>query len=234
MVIPIPYGRSYTTSMSGAAWRVTPCECCGGEFVYRIERRVQASGFSPLFLDNEGASQRAQTRAQTTLQQRLEKECEPVRCPDCGKYQAGMVRQLKARRFQTLQYGSALVVAIQIMIAVFAYFLDNGRFANIMQCLAPPWGVIWMTAAVVLGLTTLLRSRHDPNSTSRRLDRAIPTGLAGPFRRIEFERMVAKAREEAAARGSAVRPVRNGSCAGCGTTLAPGFVGNCPVCQEQQ
>jgi tellurite resistance protein len=100
MLIPIPYGQSYTSHVSGSVTKLCRCEACAQEYLYTAARKVFASGMSFLWLDNEGARNRAVTGAQTQIRLALERAVDPVACPNCGWFQSNMKSQLKWRRLK--------------------------------------------------------------------------------------------------------------------------------------
>lgn len=91
----IPIGRSYTATVQGSVLKSNRCEKCGAEYVYEIERSATGSGSSLLFLDNDGAEERAATSARDKLYDKLESAVDAVACPSCGWYQRDMARHLK-------------------------------------------------------------------------------------------------------------------------------------------
>jgi hypothetical protein len=55
MVVPIPYARTYTTTVTGSVLKIAQCENCRTPYGYDVSAVVSGSGTSFLFLDNEGA-----------------------------------------------------------------------------------------------------------------------------------------------------------------------------------
>jgi hypothetical protein len=70
------------------------CEHCGCTFGYLAARKAQGAGSSLLWLDNEGAAERARNAATKSLDRALKKVNDPAPCPRCVKYQAKMARAL--------------------------------------------------------------------------------------------------------------------------------------------
>jgi hypothetical protein len=87
----IPTGLKYTTQLTGRVPRLVQCQSCGFEYVYLLESTVTGEGTSPLFLDNEGASQRSKADAEAALQQQLASGVEVVPCPRCGHIHESMI-----------------------------------------------------------------------------------------------------------------------------------------------
>ncbi len=92
----IPYAMDYTASVSGAVYKFVPCQHCKAEYVYLMERTGTGGGTSFLFLDNQGASNRASSQAEQELVRKLSQGIDMVPCPSCFHYQTDMV--LKARK----------------------------------------------------------------------------------------------------------------------------------------
>jgi len=103
----IPVGNTYTARVRGWVWRAVHCEHCGCEFAYRYVATGSTIGFSPLFLNNEGASNAASSRADMDLRTRLNQEVGVVFCPQCGWYQKNMVAKLHQPYLEAL-FGIAL------------------------------------------------------------------------------------------------------------------------------
>lgn len=93
----IPYGRRYSSTFALRAWIPVRCEHCGALFAYKIERTVRGEGSSILWLDNEGASERARDEAVRAAEFALKSALEPVPCITCGSYQAAMIHLLRQR-----------------------------------------------------------------------------------------------------------------------------------------
>src|SRR5437764_14880083 len=56
MLIP---AKHYIATVLGSAVRLVVCENCKTEFVYILNRRTESSSTSLLYLDNQGAQERA-------------------------------------------------------------------------------------------------------------------------------------------------------------------------------
>lgn len=80
----IPYGMDYTAHLSGSILKMVRCEQCAQDYVYVLTRSAEGQGRSLLFLDNEGARERAASRAERRLREKLERSCDPVPCLHCG------------------------------------------------------------------------------------------------------------------------------------------------------
>ncbi len=246
MRIPIPLGERYEATLHGSTWKMVQCVKCGEEYVYRMERSAAATGVNVLWLDSEGAIDRARKKAKEKLKRTLDAECDPVPCPQCDMYQPDMVCLLRSRKLLTLRNYSLIVFLSHMMFAGIALFANPGRYGQLKICLMPPWGLIWMAALALLIYTVIVRRTLDPNVDAFSRGSQSHATETGPFLRKEFERRVADAeaavQAEQAARAAAdrvaresacLRQVANGQwvCSVCETVLEPGFVGECPVCR---
>jgi hypothetical protein len=168
MVIPV--GMDYTATVQGSAIKLVQCEQCQQEYLYQMTRSAFGESRSVLFLNMEGAKDRAANKAQELLRQKLEKTCDPVPCPACGWYQQNMVARARYLRYKwmstlaiaMLPIGLILGLAGGIMTGIHDRDPDSIPFFVI--------AIIWGIAAVaLLALPSLvairiwLRRRFDPN-----------------------------------------------------------------------
>ncbi|MBL8794571.1 MAG: hypothetical protein JNM56_11750 [Planctomycetia bacterium] len=108
----IPYAMEYIATVAGAALKLVQCEKCQAVYMYRMERQVQSSETSWLFVDGQGAENRAAARARQQLEQTLEHDCDPVPCPECGCYQEPMFAAVRQRHRRWMFYLGVLLLAI--------------------------------------------------------------------------------------------------------------------------
>lgn len=94
----IPYGTEYTAQITLRAQKTAVCECCSEEYIYEVERKASGQGMSFLWMDNDGAQERASERARQNGAAAIAKAIDPVPCPGCGWLQEGMIRILKNKR----------------------------------------------------------------------------------------------------------------------------------------
>lgn len=94
----IPFGTQYTATVGGKAWKEVCCENCGEDYLFEVERSVSASSTSVLWLDNQGAQDKASEEAHRQIQQQLDDAIDPVSCPNCGWFQERMGQILKRNR----------------------------------------------------------------------------------------------------------------------------------------
>jgi hypothetical protein len=162
----IPYGQSYTAHTVASARREVKCEHCSCVFFYQMIREGTGSGFSFLFLDNQGADERASSEARANVEKKLARGIDPVLCPKCQLFQQDMIPILKAGYRKWLFYlGLMFVIPSAIaLVGTVAWCLESHR--------AWPADVIAVSvAALVVGLTMILVRRNrvahlDPNALS--------------------------------------------------------------------
>jgi hypothetical protein len=160
-MIPVVW-REYTCTVSGSACKFVECEQCQQKYVYAMSRSVQGQGSSLYFLDNAGASNRAQDRASAQLQQELTTDCDPVPCPRCGWYQAAMVTKLRREYKPWMRWTWMLLLFASAMCALVAwlmYWTPNGP-AGITLGIA---GGILACAVGVMFYQRYARNRLEPN-----------------------------------------------------------------------
>lgn len=183
----IPIGTTYTTKIRGQSLKTVVCEGCEEKYVYVMERVAKGSGFSPLFLDNSGAHVRAGAAAEKALKKKLAKSCDPVSCPECGKYQRPMVRVLKWRSVRWW----LLAGFIALFIAWVAKSADRDRLSPTAWKLA--MGIAGLSFAWVIHRYLAL----DPNAAAVKRLAAGQAGDGRAMRTADFEAMVrARAAEE--------------------------------------
>jgi hypothetical protein len=236
----IYFGRRYTCTVNGSVWKNTQCEGCQCQYVYLMSRTGTGSGRSPYYMDNEGAQRRAQDAAVKNLQRRLDRDLDPVACPDCGLYQPAMVRLLRRRRWGWVHICGWIVIAAAFVVALLTG--DVGRRAG------PNFGerLISLPSVAILGFGVGLialswggRSLYDPNVDAT--ERAGPkeSSAEGPHRRAEFEVLVRAAQEQQrgtqrAAEEAAGLPPSNTwrvRCPKCHQTFVTSAKDRCPLCR---
>jgi hypothetical protein len=110
--------RDYKTTISGTVVRRVTCEKCACAYAYELVRAASGAGTSMYLLDNSGAEYRARTRANKKLRRALERGVEPVQCPDCGWFQADMVREAQRRKARGLMPAAAICLTLAGAIAL--------------------------------------------------------------------------------------------------------------------
>ena len=131
----IPYARTYTATMKGASLKAVQCEGCRAEYLYRYEASSSGSDTSLLFLNNAGARNRARELAERALEKQLERGVDAVPCPQCGHFQANMLRIVRKghQRWMFNCGGWSLVVAIIAFIVSMASVSARGPSARLLE-----------------------------------------------------------------------------------------------------
>lgn len=97
----IPVSGKYTATAAARAWIPVSCEHCGYRFGYLTSRTAEGTATSVLWLDNEGAAERARKAAAESLDRALKRACDAIPCPRCVKYQSSMTRAVRRRFVMT-------------------------------------------------------------------------------------------------------------------------------------
>jgi hypothetical protein len=201
VLIPIPYGLSYRATAKGRIAKVVQCEKCNQVYVYWLESTAVGSGFSPLFVDNAGAQERAQTGAHAGLLQALVTQCAVVPCIACGHVQQHMMGEA-VRSYQKWMKTAALFSfcagGILVLPATITTALANGPHASEMTALVGR--TLWCGVGLLLGcavglpvLRWLLASRYDPNSLPLDYRKHWADSLA--VSKEEFDKMIEEERQ---------------------------------------
>lgn len=145
----IPYAMTYTSSAKGRVTKTVTCESCKTKYVYVMERRSVNQATSMLFLDNRGASARADSQAKKSLRRKLKDDCDPVPCPVCGWYQSFMIPKARSLKWKWL-------MPVEIgLIALDAYlFLASVAFGS--RAMVRPNLMNIVTMLMVCGVFTVI------------------------------------------------------------------------------
>ncbi len=199
MSIPIPYGMGYTSTTSGAVFKFVGCEQCRVEYVYQLQRTAEGQGTSLLFLDNEGAEDRASSRAKESLRRKLERGVDLAPCPACGWYQQRMVLKARKEHYRWMLITGFCLALGLIPIAVFGGVLNAPKPRNPEPVI--PWSlflaVLGALAVISVGLMLgkfILSWHYDPNLQDVETRRQ--QGRERGMMRDEFERMMAQREAE--------------------------------------
>jgi hypothetical protein len=123
-----------------------------------------------LFLDNQGARERADQDAEQNLRGMLEREIEAVPCPICGWFQAAMVPKVQREHRVLLRDLGVVLIGIAI-VAFWLSFLEGAlRNRTLPWWQATSAMVAAACACVGAGLLivkVILSRRYDPNSADR-------------------------------------------------------------------
>jgi hypothetical protein len=195
----------YTATVSGRIMKLVPCEHCGTEYVYGLEREAEGFGNSVYLLNEDGAKAHAQASADETLRSYLENDFDPVPCPACGHYQRYMFPKLydggsawgQLARLALL--GIACPTVVGAMYWGSTYILHSSTRA--MARLGGALIVLSVLGLVDVALRAAERSRarrFDPNTEDQQA--RIAKGRSRAVTRAEFE---AEQQREREARGGA-------------------------------
>jgi hypothetical protein len=120
-----------------------------------------------MFLNNEGAKERATAKAQADLAEKLAKKCDPVHCPHCGHMQAEMVREAKKRYLDWLFKGGVGALCAAVLLGALAI---NSALSEVVAR-RPDQYLFWILSSIaaISGLCMLfvkfvLSARLSPNS----------------------------------------------------------------------
>ncbi|CAN5414330.1 hypothetical protein BH11PLA2_BH11PLA2_27240 [soil metagenome] len=199
--IPIPYARDYTATMSGTDFKFVVCEGCSGEYVYQLQRVASGSGTSYLFLDNKGASLRAEARARAQLKQSLAHAIEIVPCPTCGLIQKHMVPKARRNYRRGLYNAGMILIIIGIAVGVIGGMkiaIDAERYGEGWISTAMWWTLTGMVCLIGIALLVVrwrMTSRYDPNRLP--LEDRLALGQDLAYTRVEFEKLAAAAEQKA-------------------------------------
>jgi len=159
----IPIGQTTTISMSGVAFRGVICEHCEQRFGYPIGRSVAGQGFSFLFLDNEGASDRAADSAGTKLESKLKQDVEVYRCPKCGYFDPSMFRLIQSKFYIWIAACAVLAFLAGVAAIIVAIMQLGHRHDGL-----PAWSILsgiagTLVCTILISIRVLLSGQINPN-----------------------------------------------------------------------
>jgi hypothetical protein len=176
-MVLIPVGLNYDVTLTGQAPKLVRCEACGYEYVYLLETSASGHGSSLLFLDNEGAQNRAHETAHVVLDAALQHGCAVVPCAQCGHVQAHMIPQARREyRRWMFKTGMYLLVSGAILAApaILLTMIDNGSRSG-----HPVTVALAIAAVVLIGSGLIL-----PYVRSRLAQKYDPNALTADFRKV--------------------------------------------------
>jgi len=204
----IPYGTTYTVTVGGRAVKTTDCGRCGVPYVYVVERKA-AAGTSVLWLDNDGAKERAASDARVALSAALADAVEPAACPGCGWYQPDMVTEARRRRGRWLVRGVGFAAVFSTVFFLLAVLTESAHTYDGDPVLWKITGALALTAGVFAALRHVRCTKWDPNADAAWKASRNPkeAGLAMP--KSEYDRLEAPRREPPGG-GFSYRPTTDG------------------------
>jgi hypothetical protein len=180
----------YSSTLKASEWKTVCCEHCPGEYAYKVTREATGTGRSVLFLDNDGAKERARQEAEENIARALDKAVEPVWCPECGSYQADMFSTVRMNRVILWYFLAFLFVVGGLITSMFwgdTTFLENVA--------GGPGLVSGIAAAVIVALAFGYSTRIDPNADAKARigtrDKIVPMMMRAEYE-AEVERAVAQ------------------------------------------
>ena len=195
----VPTGRKYTVTVTATTYKTVHCEKCGCDFVYPMRRKAQGTGHSPLWLDNKGATTRAESAARENLAKKLAKEIDPVPCPDCGRYQTDMATKMKKGKWRWMVVVGWMAIIVSL-IAAWILWLDSGAFVAALT--GTFWGIVMIAGAGMIVGAKMRQRTFDPNAEARPPSAQNTNNPLLPLRRRDFDRLIAAAREAQAERAA--------------------------------
>jgi hypothetical protein len=148
----IPYGTKYTMPVSGVTWKPVTCENCGCVYYYQIKHQTSGSADNVLWLNKQGAIDKAEYSANQNLEKYLKNAVRNYSCPDCGFYQTEMIRRMKNN--------------IWLRAALFGVIAFVFIFANATSSSSSLFYAL-VAGLVVSGILLIPLARFDPNSNAQ-------------------------------------------------------------------
>src|SRR5262245_50687042 len=160
-MVLIPIGSEFTSTLRGRTVKRVDCEQCRAQYAYVVRRSAKGAGMSILWLDDAGASGRAEGRARTAVRRALARAVEPVACPSCGWYQKEMVREARRRRGKWFVIAAYVAGGFAAFCLILALLVGGLGASGIL-------GVLIVAGAAVAGAALLARhlrcTEWNPNA----------------------------------------------------------------------
>lgn len=166
----IPLGTFYTVTRFGSTYKVVECEQCTQRYAYQVRAAAEGYGTSPLYLDNQGAKDRAERQASFALECALRRAVEVVPCPECGWIQKDMQPLARHRHYRRLRIVAFLLLSGLILPLVFVigiiFWPPNPQVrADMLQDAAFFTVVFGLTGGGLLWWRASACKRFDANAT---------------------------------------------------------------------
>jgi hypothetical protein len=202
MEIPfVVFGKEYTSYTWGDVDKFVHCEKCGTDYVYTAFRDVAATAMSLYFLENQGASDRAQEKAQKKLERTLNQAVEPIPCPSCGHFQRQMVREARRRQLRWMRFrgGVAGHIFLFYIVLSIALMIVNGAAATPGPIISwkiffPILGTLGAVILLLPYFRSILAERFSPNRLSPE-ERVKQGFLSSGVLRPEYDKRKAEERQ---------------------------------------
>lgn len=154
-------------AVSGKTTKAVKCEGCERRYCYEMRRTGYGRAFVYLHAD---AHSTAVDAARKKLDDALERECEPVPCPACGRYQTHMIpraRQLQYRWMKRYRHYALPTAQMTVLLGAVLYIWEGPvRVVGFV--------LLCVTALLIVGLPVFplvhycLCRRYDPNADPKR------------------------------------------------------------------
>ena len=141
MSIPIPISKKYTATSRQGTIKQVACEKCSHEYAYEMIRSAQGSSSTFVFIPGEGTKNLAADRAHQKASKMLEKQCDPVPCPECGHVQAQMIPHYRRQQLAGMRvFAYLLMILAFILMWVLASdgYYSDGFYSRGRQVAAHP------------------------------------------------------------------------------------------------
>jgi len=157
-MIPIPIhlliGARHIARVKASSLKVVSCENCKQSYAFLFDVEAQGEALDLLFLDSVASKEWADAQARENLAAKIRNSVTVIPCPQCGFYQADMVRQLKENAWSNpMQIVGAIVVLLSFI--PLAFDID---YAWIMTVIVATIGVVLLAHGYVVSF------RYDPNA----------------------------------------------------------------------
>ncbi len=152
--IHIPIGVRYVARVEASSLKVVSCENCKQSYAFLFDVAAQGTDLDLLFLDSVSSKERANAQAREHLAAKIRNAVVAIPCPQCGFYQADMVRQLKENAWSNpMQVVGAIVILLSLLPLAF-----DIEFAWVMTLIVAAVGIAILVRGYVVS------SRYDPNA----------------------------------------------------------------------
>jgi len=124
------YTKTFSSAQVGQIQKEVRCERCDCEYTYQMIRRGSGRSTSVYGLGEKTAKQQAQNVAGVKLAKLLQRQHDPVACPDCGWIQSYMVEDLRRRAHRWIMKLAWVLAAILVVCAILGYVGAATSWAN--------------------------------------------------------------------------------------------------------
>jgi hypothetical protein len=167
--VAIPVTRTFTINVWGSSSKLVHCEHCSKDYLYVVKRRGQGDGSCVIFLDEDGALQRASQLANANLQRSLNAAVEVVPCPGCGWIQTDMQAVARSQHLPRLKIAGwllviGLVIPLLVLLATWSRPANDPRRIPLMVEITIATGLQLLAAVICLMGRSIACASYDPNS----------------------------------------------------------------------